>query len=362
MKKHILLFVAVVMAMVNVAAQRIKTVDTDGNPVSYATVSDVEAGRILGYTDMQGELADVGGAKTIAITHVAFKSKVLSSGSIPNNGVIVLQDGDYDLPEITITKKDYIYVQTYYRLLYMDDDTLVYYRSGLTDNAYDIQRKKLSTSHSHFSKATVGIIKFTLDRIIGGRIDNWSAIPTDGYALGRNDDKIVLTRETPTRQRINYGSTCIGFMVDDMDDHQRRISIDNGLYTKLYWQDHRSQRKNDKKAKRDEKRRLKNETSTRYMVFRLDDEGNSGIEDFVMKQVHLDYDSYSRVDKKDEHRRMWVEVYVTDRAFVSKDELKARKRANRVKMDYQSLRQFEKDHNIPPMPDMAIKELEKLSE
>lgn len=70
------------------------------------------------------------------------------------SGSITLEDADFGLPEIVVKKKPYVYVQTYYRMLYYDDSLgVAYYRAGLTDNVIERAKKKLSANTNHTSKA-----------------------------------------------------------------------------------------------------------------------------------------------------------------------------------------------------------------
>ena len=351
---------SILFTVIGVQAQKIQTVDTESNPVAYASVSNADNGKLIGTTDLNGFLADVGGARSIAITHVAFSPQVVTVSSLSQDGRITLQDAKFELPEVTVTKKEFIYVQTYYRLFMMTDDTLIYYRSGVTDNTYNIKKKTVSSDHEHFSKSKYGIMKFTLDNVLGGLINSYSDLSVNNLATKSKDseNKLTFERETPERQRILYQDTLIGYIVDDMKDHKRRLSIDNKLYAKLYHAETDSEKKAQKREKRNEKK--KNEISTRYMVYNLDDDGNCGVADFVSKQIHSDYDKYSTLDKKDEHHRMWIEVYATDRAYVTKQELKEKKRENQVKMSYEALEQFERQHGIPPMPENTQKALKEL--
>jgi len=130
--KRILLMVAVaLMTAMNGKAQRLQVVDTEGNPVPYASVLNAKA-EYIGITDLEGVVADVKGAKDITITHVAYKTKnVKPSGK---DMVITLEDADFELPEITITKKDYTYLQVYYRVVAISKEDVLFYRVGLVDN------------------------------------------------------------------------------------------------------------------------------------------------------------------------------------------------------------------------------------
>jgi hypothetical protein len=341
-------------------AQKIQTVDTEGNPVSYASVANADNGKIIGATDLHGILSDVGGARSISITHVAFSPQVVNMSSLPKDGRIILQDGKFDLPEVVVSKKELIYVQTYYRVIYMHDDTLVYFRAGVTDNVYDIKKKSVSSSHEHFSKAVYGILKFTLDKIAGGYMDKNSDLSTSNLCLSgvEKNGKLTTESETDGRKTVKYNGEIVGFMVDDTKDHQRRLSIDNNLYRQLYHADNDSEKQAKKREKREESK--KNEESTRYMVYDIDDDGHCGVADFVSKQVHTDYDQFSKMYKKDIHTRLWIEVYATDRAYVTKQELKEKKSDNKIKLTYENLLDFESQHGIPPMPENSQKSLAEL--
>ena len=356
----ILLLAILLLTAVGAQAQKIQTVDTEGNPVGYASVANADNGKIIGTTDLQGFLADVGGARSISITHVAFSPQVVTVSSLPQDGRIVLQDGSFELPEVTVSKKEQIYVQTYYRVIYMKDDTLVYYRSGVTDNEYNIRKKSVSASHDHFSKGQYGILKFTLDKLLGGLFNSYSDLSTQNLCLGTSEKRgnFTLKQETDTRKSIKYNDSIVGYMVDDLNDHQRRLSIDNVVYNNLYHADNDSEKKAKKRKEKEENE--KNRVSTRYMVYNIDDDGHCGVADFVSKQVHVDYDRYSKIDKKFVHTRIWVEVFATDRAYVTKQELKEKKRDNKVNMTYEDLKEYERQKGVPALPDNVIASIEKL--
>ena len=49
-----------------------------------------------------------------------------------------------------------------------------------------------------------------------------------------------------------------------------------------------------------------------------------------------------------------------DRAYVTKTELKDRKKANKMKLNYANIRQFERDHNIPALAPAVQQKLNEL--
>ena len=55
-----------------------------------------------------------------------------------------------------------------------------------------------------------------------------------------------------------------------------------------------------------------------------------------------------------------MQVFTTQRAYVTKDELKQRKKDNKIKMTYANIRQFERDHNIPALVPALQKKLDEL--
>ncbi len=349
------------VASVSIMAQKVQTVDTDGNPVSYASISNADNGNIIGTTDLQGVLPDVGGVRSIAITHVAFKPQVVKVSELPADGRVTLTESDFDLPEITVEPKEYIYVQTYYRMFFMEDDTLFYYRAGLTDNEYNIQKKKLSASTRNFSRSGMGgFVRWVLDAIIGSKADQHSELSIENIAFNTSKSGLSLRPETDSRQAVLYGDSLVGFMVDDVQDHQRRISIDDRIFVRLYWNDRQSEKKQKKRAEREAKR--KNVVSTRYLVYAMDDDHQCGISDFISSQIHDDYDQFSERHQKDVHNRLWIEVFTTDRAYCTRDELKARKRENKLKLNFESILEFERQHQIPPAPANTIEALRKIVE
>ena len=163
------------MAVISVQAQKVQTVDKDGQPIPYASIIS-EDGSIIGTTDLNGILDDVKGAEVVSITHVAYKSKKVKVGQ---GGRVTLEDADFDLPEITVTKKPLVYVQTYYRIISLDDDPeipIYYYRAGILNNSYDKKTKKLSIDENHLSVCNVGLFKTLLNTVLNKKIKSMAGL------------------------------------------------------------------------------------------------------------------------------------------------------------------------------------------
>ena len=174
LRKGILLVVVSMLATISIQAQRIRTIDKDGQPIPYVSIMTTDA-KFIGITDMDGVIADVKGADTITVSHIAYKPKLYKVNG--KSGSITLEDADFGLPEIVVKKKPYVYVQTYYRMLYFDDSLgVAYYRSGLTDNVIDRAKKKLSASTHKTSKAKYAVLKAAINTLAGSKMDQLSEL------------------------------------------------------------------------------------------------------------------------------------------------------------------------------------------
>lgn len=357
MKKFLLLAAAAVMAAMNAQAQRLQVLDTEGNPVPYASVLDSKA-EYIGITDLEGVLSDLKGAKDIVITHVAFKTKNVKPDG--RDMVITLEDADFDMPEITVQPKPYIYVQTYYRMFFSSsEDGMYYYRAGMTDSSYDIAAKTVSGNTNVTTKAKYAILK-TVFGMFGSMMDRYSQISPKSFEERMKergkDAKVTFTQVAPGKQVISDYKGTIGSVTDDMQDHLRRYSYDSH---QLFTHNLEASGKDKKlRKKMDRAERKMNREESDYYLYRIDDKGNYGPEDLVMFQ---NITSWDREDEgKTEHITIGMQVFTTQRAYVTKEELKQRKKDNKMKMNYANIRQFEHDHNIPALAPALQQKLDEL--
>ena len=357
MKKSLLMAVAALMAAMNAQAQQLQVVDSEGNPIPYASVMNPQA-EYIGITNLEGVVLDLKGEKDITITHVAFKTKNVKVDG--KDVVVTLEDADFDMPEITIQPKPFIYVQTYYRMyFYSSEDGMYYYRAGLTDNTYDPAKKTIEGKTSVVTKAKYAILK-TIFGMIGNMLDQYSQIKygkfEDRLKNKAKAAKVQFKKVEPGRQIITDYKDTIGSVTDDMADHLRRYSYDNYQLILDNLEAESKEKKLRKKLEKSEKKLNREETD--YYLYRIDDEGNYGSEDLVMFQNMTAWDTEE--DGKVEHIVIAMQVFTTDRAYVTKEELKERKKANKMKLNYANLRQFERDHNIPALAPAVQQKLNEL--
>jgi len=346
MIRQLVLSLLVVMAA-SAKAQKLQTVDKDGQPVPYASVISQD-GKFIGTTDLNGVLDDMKGAEVVSITHVAYQSKTVK---VEQGGRVTLEDADFGLPEITVTKKPLVYVQTYYRLIYLrddDDGDMCYYRAGVLNNSFDRKKEKVSMDEDHISACNIGLVKTALNTLLGAYIKRIAGVKT-GTVEGRMKTKykdigLTFSPDGPGKQRISdkYGS--VGSVTDNQDKGERRYSYESQKLKMHYKQATGSKKEKAKAEKRQE--RQKNRTDQNFVVYRIDEQGNYSPEDFVVHQAAISYD-----DERDSgHVNILLQVFTTDRAYVTKDELKQRKKENKMKMTYSNMLAFERAHDIPAVP------------
>lgn len=355
MKKILLMVAVAMMTAMSAQAQKLQVVDNDGLPVPYASIAS-EDGNILGTTDLDGLIADVKGAEVVIITHVAYQSKKVKVGQ---GGVVTLDDADFNLPEITVTQKPLVYVQTYYRMLYVDDDTdtpLCYYRSGVLNNSYDRKTKKISIDENHLAASNIGIFKTMLNTALGPFIKRIA-----GLKMSKMENRmkqtykaigLTFTPNGPGKQIITDKYGTVGTVVDN--DGERRYSYETHKLKNHLIQTTGSDKKKAKAEKRDD--RKKNRVDQDYTVYVIDDQGNYSPEDFIMAQSASTYDS----DKMGCHVNILLQVFSTDRAYVDKDELKQMKKDNKMKMTYKNLQEFERIHKIPALSEAFQKRIKEI--
>ena len=345
------------MVTMGAKAQKIQTVDKDGQPIAYASII-TEDGTFIGTTDLDGILDDVKGAEVVSITHVAYQPKKVKVGQ---GGRVTLEDADFGLPEITVTKKSHVYVQTYYRLFYIDDEEnspVCYYRAGVVNNSFERQKKNVSSNEDHLSACSNGLIKTALNTLLGSHIKGIAGLRMkkveDRLKNNHKELGITFTPNGPNKQLIKDKYGIVGSVTDNQDKGERRYSFDSALLSKHSTLATGKDKKIAKAEKKEE--RKTNRVDQDFIVYRIDEKGNYSPEDLVMIQAFTSY-----YDTKSEcNKYIMVQVYTTDRAYVTKDELKQMKKDNKMKMTNQNILQFERAHKIPALSPEFQKRIQEI--
>lgn len=95
-----------------------------------------------------------------------------------------------------------------------------------------------------------------------------------------------------------------------------------------------------------------------YQVYRTDSVGNSRVEDFVMSQ----YTQEGIHRHQGTNYVIQLQSFATDYAYIGKKEYKQLRKDNKVEMNINELRQFEKNNNIPPLAPNILEQINKLFE
>lgn len=358
-KRFLIIGLLLILSVISLKAQRVQVLDNDGIPVPFVTAT-TPVGKYIGSTDIDGWL-DVNGHTTIHLSQVAYKPLTITVADIPE-GKIVLDDANYDLPEVVVKPKELLYVQTYFRTIYIDDEGPIYFRSGVNDNAYDIAKKEVSAKSRHLSKAQSGVWKVMYDKT-SGSYDRFTRLPRESYYNQllnlEQQGKITLTDAGDGRQIIADSICQLGYIYWDSKELTRAVSFEIGTYI-----NHRENKKNQEKAAEKGKTfvpdtiKQQRTRETVYQVYRTDSKGNSRVDDFVMSQ----YTKIGRHRYSDTEFILQTQSYATDFAYVDKKEYKQLRKDNKVEMNIQELRQFEKNNKIPPLAPNILEQINKFFE
>lgn len=346
MKKLLLLLLLMAMAVV-AHAQRIQVVDADGLPIAAVCVTN-EKGALVGSTDNDGWLADAKGIKHLYFSHVAFKPTDVNMDTIPSM-CVVMQDETFQLTELEVKPKELLYVQTYYRLVYVCDEGPIYYRGGVVDNTYELAKQKISAKTRSVSKGENGFIRFVLSTLVGHLIDKWARIDTTTYykKIMKYVDKgsLSITQEESGRRVVSDTISTLGYIDDDMQAGKRTTSFDHWAYS-----DHIEATKEAAKAaktgKKPKEKKEKYFSNQGYFeVYNIDENGKSRVDDLVMKQILVS----GHFERTDQDYIILLETYTIGRDYIDKKDFKQTRKDNEVEMDINELRRLEQNHHIPPL-------------
>ena len=347
MKRITFLLLSLVMATAS-HAQRIQVVDIDGLPIAAVCVTN-EKGALVGSTDNDGWLEDAKGVKHLFLSHVAFKAKDVNIDTIPSL-CVVMQDANFQLADLEVKPKELLYVQTYYRCIYVCDEGPIYFRAGVVDNTYELAKKKFSAKTRSVSKGQNGFYRFVLSTLVGHLIDEYARIDTMTYykRIMKNADRgrLLITQEPSGRRVISDTISVLGYIDDDLQAGQRVTNFDKWTYY-----DHvKATEAAAKEAKTGKKQKqtgekYKDENNSNYEVYNIDENGQSRIDDLVMRQILCS----GHFKRTDQDYIILLEAYTIGRDYIDKKEFKQTRKENEVEMDINELRRLEQNHHIPPL-------------
>ena len=300
MRNILLIAVAFLTAAIGIKAQKVQVVDDEGLGIPLATVL-TEEGVMIGSTNLEGYF-DMNGAQKVVVTHVAYKPLTISAATI-QNGRVVMENQDYSIGEITITPKQYIYVETYYRVYVYRNDSLCYFLTGIMPNAYDPQKKKLEHGSYYHAYAEYA--------------------PKLGVAVNWG----------VRAQHLHAGLVQIQGATDKfMKEQYYTTGTAKSSNHKVY-------------------------ANPRGVVGNLVASGGSS---FVMRTDHWEYK-----DKKS-HVKFIIETYAVDHAYINKVEWKDKKNELKQKyknaQKLSKLEEYEKQHNIPALAPTVRQAILKLKQ
>lgn len=358
-KRNLLACLLVLVSIVSMKAQRIQVVDTDGDPVPYCAVT-TEQGKLIGTTDINGVFENTTENTVLCLSQVAYKPLTVNLAEVVD-GVITMEDAEYELPDVVVKPKELLYVQTYYRVTYIDEDGPLYYRAGIIDNTYEFAKEKVSIKEKSISAAESGMLKFALNAIAGGIIkDRCKLHKLSAYQQINSNKgkwaKVSVATDSTGRKLISDSVSVLGYIDEDRVAGTRTVSFNEWLFHKHL--DIANEQKEKDKEKKQSQLEVEEQNSEHsyFEVYRMDENGNSSIGDFVMQQS-LDRGEFKRTKKK---YILIVESFATETAYIDKKEFKQTRKDNDVDKSYDDLLRYEQSHHIPPLAPNLRKLMDKL--
>lgn len=356
--KQMLIWLMVACAF-NGYAQTIRVIDADGDPVPYAAVT-TEQGKLVGTTDINGVFENTTENTVLCLSQVAYKPLSINLAEVVD-GVVIMEDADYVLPNVVVKPKELLYMQTYYRITYIDEDGPIYYRAGIVDNTYEFAKQKVNTKEKSISAAESGIAKFLMNMQAGEVIKNRCTLHRQPYyqLITSNEGKwakVSITSDSTGRQIISDSESVLGFIDEEKENGTRTTSFSGWLFNMhLDIAEEKNEKKKEKKQAELEKEEQETERSF-FEVYRMDENGNSSIGDFLMQQSCVT-GSLKGSNKK---YIQIIEAFATETAYIDKKEFKQVRKDNDVDKSYEDMLRYEKNHNIPPLAPNLKEQIDKL--
>ncbi len=357
MKKILLMVAVAMMAALSAQAQKIKTVDTQGNPIPLVTILGMD-GVMIGTTNINGELDDVKGAAKVTVTHVAYKPQIVTVASLPN-GQITMEDLDYGLAEIVVTPKPFVYTEYYFRAFRYVGDSLRAYSAGILPAIYDTRKEYKGDTRTHWSYG-----------VFANKAVSWhGAHITNQVKDWANNSRHIMAekwlREKKYIDKYNASIVADGanhWIVKTPKEvvgqivHTKglsRTTLDGGRMQMYSNEIHGEKKKLEKRQERD----YAYQYTEVYTLPDADDDLPDVVR-HVMTMNHWEFNS-----GKGREIEIYY-IYTVDHGYVSKDEFTARsKELNNGyvgDMTLEALQKYEAEHNIPALAPAQLEVIKTL--
>ncbi len=354
MKKFLFAFAALLLTTISAEAQQLTVLDSDGNGIHLVTVL-TEEGNIIGVTNLYGMTPDVKGAAKVLLTHVAYKSKLVDVRSL-QDGKVTLEDLDYNLAEIVVKPKPYIYVETFYRVYAFANDSLRYYLAGIMPNAYDAEKTKnkhgsYMECYGEFSPSMGIAITWgaRAQEFKAGRIHESGAINLMKGGKLKDAYFATVTDEGKGRQRVSNPEGTMGFI--ETERGRLHMTLDAG----------RMQMYRNKRL--GQKRMLEGREKVNYAyefneIFNIDEDGEATIADYVLSSDHWEWDGNKG------RMKLIIETYAVEHAYIDAKDFKVKKKVLKKKyeapMKLDALEAYATSHGIPALTPQMRRAIEGL--
>ena len=295
-------------------SQTIQVVDENGHGIGLASVTDGN-GVLIGLTDINGVLADVKGNRTVAITHVAYKPKTVTVASLPD-GRVTMEVNNFGLNELVVTPKPLLYTELYYRFYAYVDDSLRTFVAGIVPYTWNFQKKKQTAKFSAYTCAV-----FNLKDV------SWWKVRSESMVEGalRSNPAEKLISDGTWKKKLFIEQVPLGenrWVIVNPVDTVGTLVRANGLSTftvdgakvQMYVNEQLGQTKMLKR------RQDKNYAYEYVEVFRINDDGEVGREDYVMSLNHWEHDGSKG------RETYIVEAWVTDRGYMTDEQFKQKRK------------------------------------
>lgn len=344
MKRSLFLSLLLLLCHLGANSQTVLMDKDDAFPVGYASVFN-EKGEFLGQTTVDGLLPDLNGAKSIRVTHIAYKPLKADVKDIGKE--LQIEAAEINLGEAVVAvEKPYCIRLTGFQRIYTstnqlddEDDPLLNFSEGTGYLYVFLDEKK---SDKWVDLAARDLIK---NQMIKKRDRGQFALgPRSLVEVLRDSKKVQLRGEAPFQQIIK-NDTVVGSLVTDNDNKSMRFDFD-ALFPDTVQQLNLLIMK------------LRITESKMNAIYRQSDEPDGYVSQANLRAVSFYTRMWTKALGKRLEYNLFRDFYVEKSEFLTKEEYEAaakadkeRKKNNPITMTSEELDRYMEAHNIPELTD-----------